>query len=172
VDRIFGERGDSDPPRRSLIQSIKRNQIWCFYRTSREQVEVVRDELQTKRPYAARAFDLFKNTAKEWSEDKCPQLGAALAYYTVFSLAPMVLVLLAVFGWIFGSSEQAREKITDQLRYFIDPSGVKVIQDIRCSCGRAQRRNSGRCDRNHNRPVRCERGVWSTTRCVKYHLGR
>ena len=73
---------------------------------------------------------LFKNTASEWIEDKCPQLGAALAYYTVFSLAPLVLVLLAVFGLVFGGSEQAREKITEQLRYLIDPSGVKVIQDI------------------------------------------
>ena len=41
-----------------------------------------------------------------------------------------MLVLLAVFGLIFGSSEQAREKITGQLRYLIDPSGVKVVQDI------------------------------------------
>ena len=78
----------------------------------------------------ARSLDLFKETAQKWVQDKCPQLGAALAYYTVFSLAPLVLVLLAVFGLIFGGSEQAREKITDQLRYLIDPSGVKVIQDI------------------------------------------
>jgi membrane protein len=49
---------------------------------------------------------LLKNTASEWVQDKCPQLGAALACYTVFSLAPLVLVLLAVFGLIFG--ERAR----------------------------------------------------------------
>ncbi len=73
---------------------------------------------------------LFKNTAREWIEDKCPQLGAAFAYFTVFSLAPLVLVLLAVFGLIFGGNEHARDKITEQLQYFIDPSGIKVIQDI------------------------------------------
>jgi membrane protein len=39
-------------------------------------------------------------------------------------------VLLAVLGLIFGSSGQAREKITEQLQYLIDPSGIKVIQDI------------------------------------------
>ncbi len=66
-------------------------------------------KFQTNRSYAARVFGLFKATAKEWNDDKCPQLGAALAYYTVFSLAPLVLVLLVVFGLIFGSSEQARE---------------------------------------------------------------
>jgi membrane protein len=72
----------------------------------------------------------LKITAKEWSQDKCPQLGAALAYYTVFSLAPLMLVLLAVFVLNYGGSEQAREKIVDQLQYLIDPSGLKVIQDI------------------------------------------
>ena len=77
-----------------------------------------------------RVLDLFKKTAQKWIQDKCPQLGAALAYYTVFSLAPLVLVLLAVFGLIYGGSEEARGKITDQLRYLIDPNGVKVIHDI------------------------------------------
>src|ERR1700756_2530022 len=75
-------------------------------------------------------LNLLKTTFIEWSRDKCPQLGAALAYYTIFSLAPLILVLLAVFGFVYGSNEQARDKIMDQLRYLIDPSGLKVIQDI------------------------------------------
>jgi hypothetical protein len=83
-----------------------------------------------RKAFPAQAWDLLKDTASQWVQDQCPQLGAALAYYTVFSLAPLVLVLLAVFGLIYGGSEHAREKITEQLRYFIDPSGVKVIQDI------------------------------------------
>ena len=81
---------------------------------------------------------LFKNTATEWLEDKCPQLGAALAYFTVFSLAPLVVVLLAVFGFIFGSSETARDRITEQLQYFIDPSGIKVIRDIAAQAAKPQ----------------------------------
>lgn len=80
--------------------------------------------------HSGRTVRLLRTTTKEWIEDKCPQLGAALAYYTVFSLAPLMLVLLALFGLIYGGSDQAREKILDQLRYLIDPSGVKVIQDI------------------------------------------
>jgi hypothetical protein len=89
-----------------------------------------RGKSQKTTPSAVRILNLLKRTAQEWSQDKCPQLGAALAYYTVFSLAPLVLVLLAVFGLIYGGNEQAREKILDQLRYLIDPSGLKVIQDI------------------------------------------
>ena len=78
----------------------------------------------------ARIVSLVKNAAKEWIQDKCPQLGAALAYYTIFSLAPLVIVLLGIFGLIYGSSEQARDKILEQLRYLVDPSAVTVIQDI------------------------------------------
>ena len=46
-------------------------------------------------------FSLLKQTFQEWLQDKAPQLGAALAYYTVFSLAPLVLVLLAIIGVLF-----------------------------------------------------------------------
>jgi membrane protein len=82
--------------------------------------------------YKRDVWTLLKNTASEWVEDKCPQLGAALAYFTVFSLAPLILVLLAVFGFFYGN-EHARDKITEQLQYFVDPSGLKVIKDISAS---------------------------------------
>jgi len=74
--------------------------------------------------------NLLKSAAMEWSLDKCPQLGAALAYYTIFSLAPLVVVLLGLFGLIYHNSEQARDKILELLRYLTDPSALKVIQDI------------------------------------------
>ena len=77
-----------------------------------------------------RPWQLLKATASKWSEDKCPTLGAALAYYTVFSLAPLMLVLLAVFGLIYGNSEAARDKVTHQLGYFVDKSTVEVIKSI------------------------------------------
>ena len=41
--------------------------------------------------FIANSFSLLKQTVSEWLEDQVPQLGAALAYYTVFSLAPLVL---------------------------------------------------------------------------------
>jgi membrane protein len=82
--------------------------------------------------YKKNLWNLLKNTASEWVEDKCPQVGAALAYFTVFSLAPLILVLLAVFGFFYGN-EHAREKIIEQLQYFVDPSGIKVIKDISAS---------------------------------------
>ena len=77
------------------------------------------------------AFSLLKQTFQEWIQDKAPQLGAALAYYTVFSLAPMVLVLLAIVGMIFRNDPAgAWNKITQQMTYFLDPSAVHVVQNI------------------------------------------
>ena len=74
---------------------------------------------------------VFLQTFNEWLEDKAPQLGAALAYYTVFSLAPLILILLAIVGVIFRNDPNgAWDRITDQMRYVMDPSGVQVVQDI------------------------------------------
>jgi len=77
------------------------------------------------------AAHLFKRTTTEWLDDKAPQLGAALAYYTVFSLAPLILVLLAIVGVLFRNDQAgAWSKITAQMGYFLDPSALQVIQDI------------------------------------------
>jgi membrane protein len=103
-----------------------------------DQVEASPEKVESEKPYQKGIVALFKNTASEWIQDKCPQLGAALAYFTVFSLAPLVLVLLAVFGLIFGGSDQAQHKITEQLQYLIDPSGIKVIQDIAANASKPQ----------------------------------
>ena len=88
-------------------------------------VEHLLDTLHLKR-----AYELISATAGKWSEDKCPTLGAALAYYTVFSLAPLMLVLLAVFGLVYGGSAAAREKVTKQMSYFVDHSTVEVTNSI------------------------------------------
>ena len=84
-----------------------------------------------QRNFFGNAFSLLKQTFNEWLQDKAPQLGAALAYYTVFSLAPLILVLLAIVGVIFRDDPAgAWDKITQQMSYFLDPSAVQVVQDI------------------------------------------
>jgi membrane protein len=74
---------------------------------------------------------LLKQTATEWIDDKAPQLGAALAYYTVFSLAPLILILLAIVGILFRNDPSgAWSRITEQMSYFLDKSAVDVVQGI------------------------------------------
>jgi membrane protein len=77
------------------------------------------------------AVDILKQTAHEWIEDDAPQLGAALAYYSVFSLAPMVLLLVAVVGVLFREDPAgAWSKMTEQMSYLLDRSAVTMVQQI------------------------------------------
>jgi membrane protein len=85
----------------------------------------------TPKSFFGNLFNLLKQTFQEWVQDKAPQLGAALAYYTVFSLAPLILVFLAIVGVIFRHDPAgAWNKITQQMSYFLDPSAVQVVQNI------------------------------------------
>jgi membrane protein len=84
-----------------------------------------------RRSFFGTASRLLKLTAQEWLQDKAPQLGAALAYYTVFSLAPLILVLLATVGVIFRDDPAgAWTKLTAQMSYFLDKSALEVVQNI------------------------------------------
>jgi membrane protein len=90
-----------------------------------------RNESAKSKSVFSNAFALVKQTGQEFLADKAPQLGAALAYYTVFSLAPLILVLFAVVGIIFRDDPAgAWNKITQQMSYFLDPSAVQVVQNI------------------------------------------
>src|SRR5438046_4073195 len=81
--------------------------------------------------FVANSFSLLKQTFSEWLDDKVPQLGAALAYYTVFSLAPLVLLLLAIVGFVFRNDPAgAWQKLTEQMSYFLDKSAIDVVQGI------------------------------------------
>ena len=88
-------------------------------------------DLEVSKSFLGNAFSLLKQTFQEWLQDKAPQLGAALAYYTVFSLAPLILVLLAIIGVIFRNDPAGTwDKITQQMSYFLDPSALQVVQNI------------------------------------------
>jgi membrane protein len=81
--------------------------------------------------FVANSISLLKQTFSEWLEDKVPQLGAALAYYTVFSLAPLVLLLVAIVGFLFHNDPAgAWGKMTEQMSYFLDKSAIDVVQGI------------------------------------------
>lgn len=74
-------------------------------------------------------FNVFKEAAKDFGEDKAPRLGAALAYYTLFSIAPLLLVAIAIAGFVFGE-EAARGQIFAQMRGLIGNEGAGALQDM------------------------------------------
>jgi membrane protein len=74
-------------------------------------------------------LSLLKQTFTEWQEDKAPTLAAALAYYTVFSLAPLLIIVIAIAGLVFGT-DAAQGQIVTQLQSLIGKDGAQTIQEL------------------------------------------
>jgi len=74
-------------------------------------------------------FGIVKNTLSCWSEDKAPRLAASLAYYTALSLAPLIVVVLAIAGLAFGRAA-ARGQLVWQIREIAGSSGARAIQAL------------------------------------------
>jgi membrane protein len=74
-------------------------------------------------------LSLFKQTASEWMEDDAPSLGAALAYYTVFSLAPLMTIAIAIAGFFLGK-EAAQGQIFDELRGLLGAESGKAVEEM------------------------------------------
>lgn len=84
----------------------------------------------TPLPLRAREIPkLFLTAAKGWSGDNVPRLGASLAYYTLFSIAPVLIIVIAIAGFVFGA-EAVRGEIAGQIEGFIGADGAKVVQDL------------------------------------------
>jgi membrane protein len=72
---------------------------------------------------------ILKKAAWDWMEDQAPTLGAALAFYTVFSLAPLLIITISIAGLVFGQ-EAAQGQIFAQLRSLTGAAGAEAVQDI------------------------------------------
>jgi membrane protein len=73
--------------------------------------------------------EVLKETWKEFVDDEAPRLAAALAYYVVFSLAPLLIVVTAIAGAVFDA-EQVRREVFEQVRSLIGPIGAQAMFDI------------------------------------------
>ncbi|AVJ29862.1 YihY/virulence factor BrkB family protein [Achromobacter spanius] len=89
-----------------------------------------RTVLQILRP--SQIGGLLMDSAKQWSSHRASSKGAALALYMVFSLAPMLLLVIAVAGAFFGE-EAVRSELFAQLRDLIGERGAEVIQTVLAS---------------------------------------
>ena len=74
-------------------------------------------------------LDIVKATFSAWIDDKAPSMGAALAYYTVFSIAPLLLIVISIAGLIFGA-EVARGEIFAQLEDLMGKTEALAVQSL------------------------------------------
>src|ERR1700733_2776906 len=90
-----------------------------------------RDEatLSRKPMYLRRLGTVLSKAGNAWIDDHAQSMGAALSYYTVFSLAPLLLIAISVAGLVFGR-DAAQGAVVEQLRGLIGQSGAQAVQDL------------------------------------------
>lgn len=72
---------------------------------------------------------IIKETFAEWSEDKAPRLAAALSYYTIFSLAPLLVIAIGIAGLVFERQE-ARDQVIAQIGGLIGAQGAEAVETM------------------------------------------
>ena len=90
------------------------------------------DELRHRsrlRRYSHNVWTLVRESVIGWLDHNASRTGAALAFYTVFSLAPILLLAIAIAGAFFGE-QAARGEIFEQIRDLIGPSGATAVESI------------------------------------------
>jgi membrane protein len=73
--------------------------------------------------------ELLKETFKEWQEDKASRLAAALAYYTAFSIAPLLVIVIAIAALVFGE-QAAKGEIVGQIQGLVGKESAEAIQTM------------------------------------------
>ena len=74
-------------------------------------------------------LSVFGTALRAWWDDDAPRLGASLAYYTLFAIAPVLLVATAVAGMVFGA-EAVRGEIVGQLDQLVGREGAQAVQSL------------------------------------------
>ena len=72
---------------------------------------------------------LFKDAARNWLKDYAQSMGAALAFYTIFSIAPLLLIVISIAGLVFGRDAVHRE-IFIQLQELLGSPGATAVQGL------------------------------------------
>lgn len=101
---------------------------------------VTMDPLPTPKPGPKPGFirtirDLVTETFSEWQKDNASRLAAALSYYTIFSVAPLLIIAIAVAGLVFGR-KAATDQLVGQIRDLVGNDGAQVIQSILQNAGK------------------------------------
>lgn len=79
--------------------------------------------------HLAQIWNLIRKSVAAWVDDYAPSMGAALAYYTLFSIAPLLMIAIAVAGLVFGQ-EAARGEIVAQIQGLIGRDGAIAVQGL------------------------------------------
>jgi len=76
-----------------------------------------------------KSWDVLKKSGSEFVSDDCPKLGASLSYYTIFSLPPLLIIIISVCGFFFGP-DAVRGEIYGQINNLVGKESALQIQDM------------------------------------------
>lgn len=79
--------------------------------------------------WLSQQWQMVKAAVTAWSDDYAPSMGAALSYYTLFSLAPLLIIVIAVAGMVFGQ-DAAQGAIVTQLRGIMGEEGALAVEGM------------------------------------------
>ena len=74
-------------------------------------------------------WDLLKDTFNSWLDDRAPRMAAALAFYMIFSIAPLLIIVIAIAGLVFGQDD-VRAQIATQISGLVGPGGTATVMSV------------------------------------------
>jgi membrane protein len=74
-------------------------------------------------------WELFKSSVAQWLEDQPFQMASSLAYYTIFSMAPLLIIVIAIAGFGFGE-QAAEQQIVGKIQGTIGQQGAEAVQGM------------------------------------------
>ena len=91
--------------------------------------------LEKIKPRLRLAYDVLKAAAKEFGTDRVSRMAAAVAYRTMFALAPLFLLAVTIFGFVLGSNDDARAEVLMRVRQFAGPQIEGALETFIDSVG-------------------------------------
>lgn len=82
-----------------------------------------------------KAFTIIRETFQEYGRDKAPRLAAAMAYHTAFSLAPLLIVAIAIAGVALGQ-EAVQARLTAEIQSMLGPEAALAVEEILANASR------------------------------------
>jgi membrane protein len=87
------------------------------------------DAISTYKMSAKQAISLLKETYTKWSDRQAPRLGASVAFYSILSFAPLLVLITAVIAFVFGH-ESAQGALINEARELIGERGADTVQTL------------------------------------------
>src|SRR5436190_23940725 len=109
----------------------------AYGRRSRRRIAAPPRKRETRPMDPRQIWRLVRRALEAWTADYAPSMGAALSYYALFSIAPLLLIVIGVAGYFFGE-QAARGEIYGEIAALIGPDGAHAVEGLVAAARRPQ----------------------------------